>query len=74
MPGGYTYRWNTSNLKETNDAFVQTVTNLIARRQASVRAGEPPYRPVICFQVSSEGLKTYYHAWPLLDRLPDDMP
>jgi hypothetical protein len=65
-PGGFAYRWTASNLKATDEAVVQAVTNLIARRQASVRPGEPPYRPILCFQVSTEGLRTYYHVYPLL--------
>jgi hypothetical protein len=68
-PGSKTYRWTTSNLQTTDQALAQTVANLIARRQASVRPGEPPYRPLIRFQVSNEGLRTYYHVYPLLEQL-----
>jgi hypothetical protein len=68
-PGGMTYRWTTSNLQATDQALAQTVANLIARRQASVRPGEPPYRPLVRFQVSNEGLRTYYHVYPLLEQL-----
>ena len=66
-PGSLTYRWTASSLQSTDQALVQSVANLIARRQASVRPGEPPYRPIIRFQVSSEGLRTYYHVYPLLE-------
>ncbi len=68
-PSGLTYRWTSSNLLATDKALVDTVTNLIARRQASVRPGEPPYRPLIRFQVSPDGLRTYYHVYPLLEPL-----
>jgi hypothetical protein len=34
-----------------------------------VRPGEAPYRPVIRFQVSKEGLRSYFHAYPLLEPL-----
>jgi hypothetical protein len=68
-PGSKTYRWTTANLQETDQALAQAVANLIARRQASVRPGEPPYRPLIRFQVSNEGLRTYYHVYPLLEQL-----
>ena len=68
-PSGLTYRWTTSNLQTTDKALVETITTLIARRQASVRAGEPAYRPQIRFHVSSEGLRSYYHVYPLLEHL-----
>ena len=64
-----TYRWTTPNLQATDQALAQAVGNLIARRQASVRPGEPPYRPLVRFQVSNEGLRTYYHVYPLLEQL-----
>jgi hypothetical protein len=68
-PSGLTYRWTASNLQTTDKALVETVTTLIARRQASVRPGEPAYRPQIRFHVSSEGLRSYYHVYPLLEHL-----
>jgi hypothetical protein len=68
-PGSLTYRWTATNLQATDQALTQTITNLIARRQASVRSGEPPYRPLIRFQVPSEGLRTYYHVYPILEHL-----
>src|SRR5262249_44252977 len=48
------------------------VERLIARRQATVRPGEPPYRPQIRFLVHPDGLRTYYLAYPALEgmRLP----
>jgi hypothetical protein len=69
FPGGMTFRWTPANMKATDQALVQGIKNLIAKRQASVRAGEPSYRPVIRFQVSAEGLRTYYQAYPLLESL-----
>ena len=42
---------------------------LVDRRQASVRPGEPPYRPLLRFQVHPDGLRGYYFAYPLLERL-----
>jgi hypothetical protein len=68
-PGSLTYRWTASNLKETDDAIVQSVKNLIARRQASVQPGEPPYRPLIRLCVHADGRNTLYRAYPLLDRV-----
>jgi hypothetical protein len=69
FPGGMTFRWTAVNMKTTDQALVQAIKNLIAKRQASVRPGEPPYRPIIRFQVSTEGLRTYYQAYPLLEPL-----
>lgn len=69
FPSGLQYRWTSTNAVATDQALIQTVTNLIARRQASVRPGEPPYRPLIRFQVSADGLRTYLHVYPLLEHL-----
>ena len=41
----------------------------IARHQASVRPGEPPYRPQIRFRVRPDGLRSYYLAYPALESL-----
>ena len=40
-----------------------------ARRQATVRPGDPLYRPQIRFLVRPNGLRTYYLAYPLLESL-----
>jgi hypothetical protein len=50
-------------------AMVRSVQQRIAQRQASVRPGEPPYRPLIRFKVRPEGLRAYYQAYPLLEPL-----
>jgi hypothetical protein len=52
--------------------LLQTIKQMVARRQATVRAGEPPYRPLLRFQVKPDGMRAYYLAYPLLDplRLP----
>lgn len=49
--------------------LAEAVRRLIARRQASVRPGETPYRPLIRFQVQPSGLRTYYAIYPVLDGL-----
>lgn len=51
------------------DALLQAVRQLIERRQASVRPGEVPYRPQIRFLVQPDGLRSYYTAYPALERL-----
>ena len=45
----------------------------IARRQKSVRRGEPPYRPILRFEVYPDGLQAYHTAYPLLEPLRVDM-
>lgn len=68
-PGSMRFQWTAANQQAADQALVQSIANLIARRQASVRSGEPPYRPLIRFQVSREGLRMYYHVYPLLEQL-----
>jgi hypothetical protein len=45
------------------------IRDMIARRQASVPPGDPPYRPIIRFRVRRDGLRSYYHAYPALEPL-----
>jgi hypothetical protein len=45
------------------------VRELIGRRQASVPAGEPAYRPRIRFLVRPDGLRSYYEACTALEPL-----
>jgi hypothetical protein len=49
--------------------LVETVRQLIAKRQATVLPGEPPYRPLLRFQVRPDGQRAYYRAYPLLETL-----
>jgi hypothetical protein len=49
--------------------LVQAIQRLVARRQMTVRPNEPVYRPMIRFQVHPDGLRAYYLAYPLLERL-----
>jgi hypothetical protein len=49
--------------------LVKTIRQMVARRQATVRPGEPPYRPMIRFQVHPDGRHAYYFAYPLLEPL-----
>jgi hypothetical protein len=51
------------------EALQQAVQQLIARRQATVRPGEPPYRPMIRFLLRQDGLRTYYVVYPVLGAL-----
>jgi hypothetical protein len=58
---------------QANNSLLQAVQSLIVRRQAMVRPGEPPYRPVIRFLVHPDGLRTYYLAYPALESLQVSM-
>ncbi len=69
FPGGTQFRWKNADDTATDTALLKHVANLIARRQASVRPDEPPYRPVIRFQVSTEGVQTFLRAYPILEPL-----
>jgi hypothetical protein len=51
------------------NALLQAVKQMIARRQASVRAGEPPYRPQVRFLIYPDGLRTYHLTFPVLEPL-----
>jgi hypothetical protein len=62
----------TANLRGsagTGPGLMDAVRQLIARRQATVRSGEPPYRPVLRFQVHDDALRTYYSASAALEGL-----
>jgi hypothetical protein len=60
---------NGADQNRVDEALVQAVLQLIARRQATVRSGEAPYRPMLRFQVHPEALRTYYHVYPLFENL-----
>jgi hypothetical protein len=47
----------------------KTVEQMIARRQASVKQGEPPYRPQVRFLVRPDGLQALHRAYPVLEPL-----
>jgi hypothetical protein len=49
--------------------LVQAVQKMIADRQAAVRPGEPPYRPLIRFQVHPDALRIYYLIYPRFETL-----
>lgn len=68
-PGGAEFRWPSAAASGTDQILADHVQQLILRRQASVRPGEPPYRPVIRFHVAPDGLRTYYRAYPPLEGL-----
>jgi hypothetical protein len=69
FPSGLQFRWTVANAAAVDQALTKAVVNLIERRQATVREGEPLYRPVIRFQVSPEGRRTYFRVYPLLEQL-----
>ncbi len=49
-----------------NRQIVAVVKQLIAKRQATVLPGEPPYRPLIRLRVRPDGTRTYFRVYPLL--------
>jgi hypothetical protein len=52
-----------------DNPLLKTMRQMIDRRQARVPPDEPLYRPLIRFQVHGDGLRAYYLAYPVLDRL-----
>jgi len=54
---------------EGRQQLVETIQQMVAHKQATVRPGEPPYRPQIRFLVRPDGLRTFYLAYPVLDGL-----
>ncbi|MCI0681387.1 MAG: hypothetical protein L0Y71_04720 [Gemmataceae bacterium] len=69
-PGGRTFVWKAkAEAAKTDETLVRAVSQLVASRQATVRTGEPPYRPVLRFLVHEQGRRTYYRVYPLLERL-----
>jgi hypothetical protein len=60
-------QWSGGN--GADNPLLRAVWQLIERRQATVRPGEPPYRPLIRFLVHPDGLRTYFLAWPALESL-----
>jgi len=52
-----------------HNPLADAVQQVIARRQATVREGEEPYRPMIRFRVRPDGLRAYYLAYPALEVL-----
>jgi hypothetical protein len=67
-PGGKQHWWK-NGAAVTEQAVVHNVQELIAGRQRSVRPGEPPYRPMIRFQLAPDGLGSYLHVYPRLEFL-----
>ncbi len=69
-PGGQVFSMtNGADQKKLDEAIVRSVLQLIARRQATVGAGETPYRPMLRFQIHPEAMRTYFHVYPLFENL-----
>lgn len=70
LPRGKDFPLAQLRQKATRDnVLAREVRDLIAHRQATVAAGEPPYRPEIRFRIRPEGRRTFYVAYPLLEDL-----
>lgn len=68
LPGGRVYSMTNPD-PDLDRKVVENVVQMIARRQSGVRPGEPPYRPLLRFQVHPAGLRTYYRIYPLFENL-----
>lgn len=49
-------------------SFLGEIQALIDKKQASVRAGDPPYRPQVRFLIWADGPRSYHLAYPLLHK------
>jgi hypothetical protein len=49
--------------------LVQAVARMIEKKQATVRPGQPPYRPIVKLLVWPNAMRTYYRAYPALETL-----
>ena len=52
-----------------SNPLLQSVQQLIDRKQATVRQGDTPYRPEVRFLVHADAGRTYHLAYPTLDAL-----
>jgi hypothetical protein len=52
-----------------DNPLVAAVQAMIDRRQATVPAGDPPYRPQVRFLVRAENMRAFHFAYPALDTL-----
>jgi hypothetical protein len=68
-PGGKQHWWKTPDGNLTDQGVFQNVQALIAGRQKAVGPGEPPYRPLIRFQVATDGLGSFLRVYPRLEVL-----
>jgi hypothetical protein len=69
LPSGVKIAASVVNTSDGAKALTKAVQDIIARKQTTVRDGEPPYRPQIRFLVHSEGLRLYHQAYPILESL-----
>jgi hypothetical protein len=69
LPGGLKITASALATTDGGKALVKAVQELIARKQATVRDGEPAYRPQVRFLVHPEGLRVYHTAYPILEPL-----
>jgi hypothetical protein len=49
--------------------LADAIQRMIARKQATVRSGEQPYRPQVRFMVRPDGLHSMHRVYPLLEEL-----
>jgi hypothetical protein len=52
-----------------SNPLAEAVQKMVDRRQATVRPGEAPYRPILQLKVYPDGLRTYYLAFSLVEPL-----
>ncbi len=68
-PGALRFPIEPQKLGAAENPVLQTVNEMILRRQSMARSDEPAVRPVIHFRVRPEGLRAYYLIYPTLEVL-----
>jgi hypothetical protein len=57
-------------MEGAGNPLVAALRQMIDRRQASRRPGEPPYHPQVCLLVRAEHVRTFLSVYPALETLP----
>ena len=62
-------RRSNSDTATGDNRLARIIRETIARRQATLRPGEAPYRPILRFEVYPDGVRAYFTAFQLLESL-----
>jgi hypothetical protein len=68
-PGGQEVLLTALPRRARDNPLAQAVRQLIARKQALVQPGDPPYRPFVRFLVRPENMRAFHDAYLALDAL-----
>lgn len=69
-PSERTFPLAQAAIEDAGNPLVAAIRQMIERRQASRRPGEPPYHPTVCLLVRAEHVRTFLSVYPALEALP----